>query len=60
MIAGSPILETGLAHVRAIQETGGAVLGVRDLALDGIHTPDDLRNYWGYGYPAARARVRLV
>lgn len=35
-IAGAPCLEQSNVHIRAITETGGAILGFRDLALDGI------------------------
>lgn len=35
-IAGAPLLEQGFAHVKAIRETGGAVLGIRPLHDDGI------------------------
>ncbi len=35
-IAGAQLLAQGAAHIRTVVETGGAVLGNRDLALDGI------------------------
>lgn len=33
-IAGSSVLDNGLAHVKTIQVTGGEILGCRELALD--------------------------
>ena len=35
-IAGTELLAQGLAHVKAIRENGGLVLGIRHLELDGI------------------------
>ena len=35
-IAGAAVLEQGFAHIKAIRETGGAVLGIRPLELDGV------------------------
>jgi len=59
-IAGAPLLEVGNAHVRAIERSGGAVLGERPLEADGIAVPQKITNYWGIGYPAARAEHRFV
>ena len=36
LIAGAPCLTQGRAHIRAITRTGGALLGHRDLASDGV------------------------
>jgi hypothetical protein len=36
MIAGHPCLTQGRAHIRSITRTGGAILGHRELAADGI------------------------
>jgi hypothetical protein len=38
-LAGSSIVKFGLAHVKAITQNGGAILGLRPLALDGIEAP---------------------
>ena len=35
-IAGARLLEQGFAHIRAIRQTGGELLGRRPLELDGI------------------------
>jgi len=35
-IAGAVLLDNGMAHVKTIQETGGQILGVRSLDLDGV------------------------
>lgn len=35
-IAGVKCIDQGRAHIRAITRTGGAILGFRDLAADGI------------------------
>jgi hypothetical protein len=35
-LAGSELVAQGMAHIKAIQETGGVILGYRDLALDNI------------------------
>jgi len=35
-IVGSQCLKQGRAHIRAITRTGGMILGVRELASDGI------------------------
>jgi hypothetical protein len=36
LIAGARCLNQGHAHIRAITRTGGEILGIRDLASDGI------------------------
>jgi hypothetical protein len=38
-IAGTRIAQFGVMHVRAITETGGEILGLRPLDLDGIELP---------------------
>jgi hypothetical protein len=35
-LAGSHVVAQGVAHIKTIQETGGMVLGHRDLSLDGV------------------------
>ena len=49
-IAGSPVLAVGNAHVRLISFGGGAILGERPLAADGIEPPATVDTYWGDGY----------
>jgi hypothetical protein len=44
-IAGCGVIEQGHVHIKAIRETGGEVLGFRDLALDGIE-PALFRDAW--------------
>ncbi len=46
-IAGAGVLDVGYAHVRAITSIGSAILGQRDLALDGLRAPDDVVSYYG-------------
>lgn len=38
-IAGCKVIEHGGAHIKTIKETGGAILGCRDLKLDSITVP---------------------
>ena len=59
-IAGAPLLEIGNAHVKVIEQNGGAVLGERPLEADGIALPAKVTNYWGIGYPLGRAERRFV
>ena len=52
-IAGAPLLEQGFAHVRAIRENGGMVLGMRPLEVDGVEphvwlTTSFIRQAWVY------------
>lgn len=35
-IAGCSVLDNGFAHIKTIHVTGGEILGVRDLSIDGI------------------------
>ena len=59
-IAGSPVLSVGNAHVRLISFDGGAILGERPLAADGIEPPATVDTYWGDGYAVARAERRFI
>jgi hypothetical protein len=59
-IAGSPVLKVGNAHVRLVSFGGGAILGERPLALDGIEPPATVDTYWGDGYAVARAEQRFI
>ena len=59
-IAGSPVLKVGNAHVRLISFGGGAILGERSLAADGIEPPATVDTYWGDGYAVARAEQRFI
>jgi hypothetical protein len=59
-IAGSPVLKIGNAHVRLVSFGGGAILGERPLAADGIAPPTTVDTYWGDGYAVARAEQRFI
>ena len=59
-IAGSPVLDVGNAHVRLVSFGGGAILGERPLAADGIEPPATVDTYWGDGYAVARAERRFI
>ena len=59
-IAGSPVLNVGNAHVRLVSFGGGAILGERPLAADGIEPPATVDTYWGDGYAVARAERRFI
>jgi len=48
-IAGRPIVEWGVMHLRAITKLGGAILGERDLGLDAIAPPARLSSMGGSG-----------
>ena len=50
-----PRLNVGNAHVRLVSFGGGAILGERPLAADGIEPPATVDTYWGDGYAVARA-----
>src|SRR5262245_8470917 len=45
-IAGRRVIQQGHVHVKTIRETGGQVLGYRELALDAIE-PNLFRDAWG-------------
>lgn len=47
-IAGAPLLAQGFAHVRAIRENGGMVLGLRPLEADGL-VPGRWRSHFAGG-----------
>src|SRR5215204_4821807 len=47
-IAGSRVAKFGVMHIKAITETGGHILGLRPLELDGIELPA-LHSAWGFG-----------
>jgi len=59
-IAGSPVLAVGNAHVRLISFGGGAILGERSRAADGIEPPATIDTYWGDGYAVVRAERRFI
>jgi hypothetical protein len=59
-IAGARLLEIANAHVRLIQQDGGAILGHRPLYTDELVVPDDIRSTWGYGYLKLRAEHLLL
>ena len=58
-IDGSPVLAVGNAHVRLVSFGGGAILGERPLAADGIEPPATVDTYWGDGYAVDRVE-RLI
>ena len=47
-IAGAKLIAQGFAHIKAILTTGGAILGLRDLATDAI-VPDRWRSHMAGG-----------
>jgi hypothetical protein len=59
-IAGTPVLESGKAHVRLITYGGGAILGLRPPSEDGIDPPATVDGYRGDGYAVARAEQRSL
>ncbi len=50
----------GHAHVRSIEESGGAILGERRLDLDALVVPTDIRSTWGLRYAQAVAEHKFV
>ena len=65
-LAGKSILEQALTRFEAISNTGGKVLGERDLAIDGLVAldPNDLsigtsHEVWGWEAIRVRADERL-
>jgi hypothetical protein len=59
-IAGSPVLAVGNAHVRLISFGGGAIVGERQLAVDGIEPPLTVNTWWGDGFAVLRAERRFI
>jgi immunity protein 26 of polymorphic toxin system len=60
-IAARPILGIGVMHVRGISYGGGAVVGWRPLASDGIEPPvGSVGTHWGEGFPRLRAERRFI
>ena len=59
-IAGSQVLNVGNAHVRLVSFSGGAILGERPLAADGIEPPAAVDTYWGDGYAVSRVERRFI
>jgi hypothetical protein len=60
-IAGRPVLGIGVTHVRAISYGGGAVVGERPLAADGIEPPGgSVGTHWGEGFPTLRLERRFI
>jgi hypothetical protein len=60
-IAGRPVLQIGVTHVRTIAYGGGAVIGERPLGADGIEPPvGSVGTHWGEGFPTLRAERRFI
>jgi hypothetical protein len=60
-IAGRQVLAIGVTHVRAISYGGGALVGERPLAADGIEPPvGSVGTHWGEGFPTLRAERRFI
>ena len=59
-IAGATVVKFGNAHVRAIAESEGAILGERPLDADRIQPPDVVDSWWGARYPALLAERLFV
>ena len=47
-LAGRGVLRQGHAHVKTIVNTGGEVLGCRDLDEDGLVVEPDPDSTWGF------------
>jgi hypothetical protein len=58
-LAGRAVLLQGGAHIKAITETGGEILGLRPLELDGLEAADCRDTTWGYEYIAVMAQHLL-
>lgn len=58
-IACAACLEQGIAHLKAITETGGAVLDARSLALHGM-SPERSRNQHGTNGAGATQGYRYI
>jgi hypothetical protein len=61
-IAGAALLEVGHAHIDAISDEGGAILGERPLEADGLTVPEHelVLSYWGAGFAKTRAERRFI
>ena len=59
-IAGAAVANIGHVHVATISDGGGAVVGHRELGLDGIKCPTTVSSYWGDGYARGRAEHLFV
>src|SRR5438132_1023067 len=59
-IAGARLLDVGYAHVRAITDDGGAVLGLRPLESDSLEVPTSIRSHWSPSFPRLRAERRFI
>ena len=49
-LAGRGVLRQGHAHVKTIVNTGGEVLGCRDLDEDGLVAEPDPESTWGFTF----------
>jgi hypothetical protein len=60
-LVGRRVLAQGHAHIKAITELGGEVLGCRELESDGLRVDpaDDSMSTWGFNYLARLAEHRL-
>ncbi len=58
-IAGAGLLSQGFAHIRTIHETGGEILGTRDLTADGL-VPASWRSHEGGGTVWVYQGIRRV
>jgi hypothetical protein len=47
-LAGRQVLDQGHAHIKTILQTGGQVLGCRDLAEDGVRADPDPESTYGF------------
>jgi hypothetical protein len=58
-LAGRSVYRHGFAHIRAILEAGGAILGAADIDFGGLPSevvePCDSMITWGYGVPLIHA-----
>jgi hypothetical protein len=59
-IAGAPLLDVGHARIELVAHGGGAIVGMRDLGLDGLEAPAAPRSYWGRAFALERAERRFV
>jgi hypothetical protein len=59
-IAGAVVRDVGFAHVKSIQASAGALLWNRQLDLEGIVCPTDVRTTWGLRVAKVRAEHIFV